>query len=264
MPFDGESGQVYDERIVRAQRSGCAKGECRWIGRCVGIPPVLEEMYPKTRSLQDMLLATILRNLDLLDIQCLATVPSIILEQLWTAIRRSRLDHIRIWTGFATTGVFGSMDRSRLQKAALCRSHGMAVIIKEVNSPALQWLVNLTLQTLECAPVDLLHISTLHNLRNLIIRGDAKASVCLTDSVMREWAFAARDKNALSNLQMIFADHHPDLTAWSIQHLGHFKQLDTFCALACGFERRASYKAKELGWASGSRCATQMAVVMTY
>lgn len=87
MPFDADSGLVYTEKIISKHPARFGGGESAYNGRGRRRPKRgVSANGPHT--LKEMAKLTLLRNLDLVDAELLQSLPSSIVEYLWTAIRR--------------------------------------------------------------------------------------------------------------------------------------------------------------------------------
>jgi hypothetical protein len=112
-------------------------------------------------------------------------------------------------------------------------------------------MVDLELVNLSASTVELKSLSTLTNLRSLMIRyelnGDGDAAA-FTDGVIEQWALRAREGPTFSRLQMIFISHAASVTARAFSFLGLLPKLDTFCVRATGIKSRDRPAAEAEGW----------------
>lgn len=87
MPFDPDSGLVFDENIVKQDRRHRPSRDP--LTRCLGTPPEYRPPPKGTETLEAIATRSILHNLDRIDSASLSTVPAILLEKIWKAIQRS-------------------------------------------------------------------------------------------------------------------------------------------------------------------------------
>jgi hypothetical protein len=126
----------------------------------------------------------------------------------------------------------------------------------DIHSPNFMWMVDLELVNLSASTVALKSLSTLTNIRSLVIRygpngsGDAAA---YTDGVIEQWALRARTGPAFSRLQMVFIQNSPDITAGAFSFLKLFPMLDTFCVRGTSIKSKHRPAAAAEGWMIHSR-----------
>ncbi|EME39779.1 hypothetical protein DOTSEDRAFT_91168 [Dothistroma septosporum NZE10] len=250
MPFDKESGQIFREETVRVERRRC---RCSPDKLRQGRKPPAHDTCHTNRSLQDMAVRTLLRNLQSLDEDTLRPVPLPILERLWSIIKHHLLDSVRLWQLFASVGGLGVFKmRSWSQSDSDCQYHGLKDSIKWATSTSIHWLTDLTLVELNCSIDDLMYINELRNLHNLVVQAGGNDRSHLSDSMLHEWAYSTRRYGTLSYLQTMFLAGQ-NITSWSLQYLDQFPSLDTFCAYRCRFGdyRDVDKTARQAGWSLG-------------
>ena len=121
------------------------------------------------------------------------------------------------------------------------------VVFKHASSPSFDWLTDLTLESSSITTEDLLQLSRLNNVRNLIVQPASGAASALDDRILRSWAFDATHHGAFSKLEGMYIDEHPRVTDWSLQYLNDFPSLHTFCLHRCGV-RNVRGPGKKVGW----------------
>lgn len=84
MPYDPDTGLVYQETIVQKSRNPTST-----LTRCLGSRPRYCPPEEGAESLASASMRKLLCNLEMLDADSLGTVPLIVLEKLWKAITRS-------------------------------------------------------------------------------------------------------------------------------------------------------------------------------
>jgi hypothetical protein len=84
MPFDADSGQVFDEVVVKKPKKSRDVSM-----QCTGRPPARKSPGPGSQPLVLVSLRKILCSLDQLDSDSLSTMPEKLLTRLWDAIQKS-------------------------------------------------------------------------------------------------------------------------------------------------------------------------------
>jgi hypothetical protein len=87
MPFDQDSGLVFNEKIIKKSRVRTKNRSNP--ARSLGQPPERQSSGDGTDSLFSVTLRKLLCNLDKLDPDSLSTVPEVVLKQIWKATQRS-------------------------------------------------------------------------------------------------------------------------------------------------------------------------------
>lgn len=85
MPFDPDSGLVFDEKILKKAR----KRHRDFLSKCIGQPPDRRSSGNGTDSLFEIALRKLLSRLNMLDSTSLSTVPEALLKKIWKAVLRS-------------------------------------------------------------------------------------------------------------------------------------------------------------------------------
>lgn len=230
MPFDRESGQIYDESFTLIPK----KDEDDLI--YVDEPGHARKM-PQNRAsvrgtctLRRMAMLKILRSLDLLYPGLLKAYPIPILEQVWKAINNNGLAGLRMWKLFSTTGIDQVKDR-RLAKRPQCI---FSQAIAQGSSIEFDWLTNLTLDKISLSMSDYVHVSSMSNLASLVVIAAPGQDTDFSDRVLRAWNSDATT-GCFRRLRHMFVSGHRYITAQSLAHLSCFEVLELFCAHNCRF-----------------------------
>jgi hypothetical protein len=84
MPFDADSGLVFDEVVLKKPR--LPRDDAM---QCTGIPPARKSAGCGSESLVSVSIRNLLSNLDQLDSDSLSGVPEKFLLMIWKAVKRS-------------------------------------------------------------------------------------------------------------------------------------------------------------------------------
>lgn len=228
MPFDPESGQIYDESFTALPR----KDEDDMV--YVDKPGHVRER-PKnrcstkgTRTLHHMAMLSIMRSLDMLYPDLLKAYPLPLLEQIWKAINMSDLAGLRMWKLFAPAHV---TDRRVVKRPQSIFSHA----IDQGSSIDCTWLTDLTLDAIPLSIAEYIHVSSMPNLASLaVVSRSIQEDTGFSDRILRAWDSDAKT-GSFSKLQHIFVSGHRNITEQSLAYLGGFNALDMFCAHNCQF-----------------------------
>jgi hypothetical protein len=229
MPFDRESGQMYNETVASLP---IKDEDDRFYVEKPDHPrarPLKRRSTTGTRSLYQMALLFILRNLHLLYSDLLKAFPLPILEQIWTAIKRRKLDGLRIWKVFAP--VLGPMVKNINKRPPISFSRA----IDQGTSIDCAWLTNLTIDAMPLTIADYVLVSKMPNLNKIAVLAVPNKDVNFSDRVLRAWASDAK-MGSFSRLRIIFASGHAHVTPQCVAYLRSFKLLKMFCAHNCGFD----------------------------
>ncbi|KAM0715877.1 hypothetical protein Q7P37_008391 [Cladosporium fusiforme] len=246
MPFDPNSGLVFGEKVVKIGRSHRRDQTRQILKRCLGTPPVYCPPPSGTETLVAITMRTILCNIHRLDSASLSTVPPILLEQIWKAIERSRLDSLRVWQLFAQSSIG---DRTIIRDRSLNRLTNIHQTIQIAYHPTCAWVTTLDILTDDISQLDFASLSELKNLRRFHIAtaSEAPHDKGFNDRVLRSWADLARDNGDFANLKTIFLYLQGGVSQWSLDHISAFPGLDEFCAYMCRRLKRRHLK-RVLGW----------------
>lgn len=237
MPFDRESGQIYNEtftavikkdedHLVYIDKPGHARER-----------PKNHPSRKGTRTLYRMAMLKILRSLDELYPDLLKEYPLPILEYIWKAINKEGLAGLRMWKLFAPVHM---TDRRLEKRPQSTFDHA----IGQGSSIDCSWLTDLTLDGLALTMAEYVHVSSMPNLTSLAVVARSKQDTGFSDRVIRAWASDAKT-GSLERLQHMFVGGHRYVTEQSLAHLDSFKVLDIICAHNCGFYEFSSANTKE-------------------
>lgn len=225
MPFDRDSGLVFDERTIPLPR--CRHGNKHNKGFVAPIRPASDG----PRSLVDMAKNTLFRNLRKLDHTALQYLPRSMIAQLWTWITDSACDSLHAWQVFARTGIFDKKCSRR--EMILCMKPECLMDI--ASSPEMSWLTNLTLGSVDMDMNSALSISQIPNIRTIHIRACQSGIYRspFTNRLLRSWAADATHRGAMSQLEMIFIEDQPEITTQALWYLSAFPKLRMFTVRNC-------------------------------
>jgi hypothetical protein len=250
MPFDRDSGLMFNETIVSAKHHR----QCRH--------PNQYKMPPRFRdgrqvlgarganSLEEMASETLFaKNMFRLDRTALEGVPHSMLERWWRWIWRRGCDSLHAWQVFASTGHF---DKTFINTAQIfCMNP--PCLTRIALSTDMAWLTNLAIGGMAFDTDFLLSISNISNLRTIHVQlsGPGHDRISFSDRILRAWAADARERGALSRLEMMFIDDQQYLTTNALQYLHHFTALNMFTARDCGINDQNN--TTKIEWGSQGR-----------
>lgn len=244
MPFDRDSGLVFNERIIAMQQQ--CRHEKKHKHNKTFVAPI-RSASDGPRSLVDMAKNTLFRNMDKLDHTALQHLPPSMIDQLWTSITDSAADSLHAWQVFARTGIFDNKKMKKKKKSA--RRMNMSCMKPEclmdiASSPEMSWLTNLTVGSVAMDMGAALSISQIPNIRNIHIQacqpGIDRERSPFTDRLLRSWAADATDRGAMSLLEMIFMDDQLEITTNALRYLGAFPKLNMFTVRDCGINAHSN------------------------
>lgn len=131
-----------------------------------------------------------------------------------------------------------------------CNPLDLKRVIKQVSSPSLSWVTNLSLDCTRVSASQLMDISHLHGLQSLYIWRDQLSEPLNGQQLIRAWAALAEQHDAFSTLQMIFLDFDVSLSAWTFYNLNKFPALDTFVTLFPLNPTLAALQPRKHDWAA--------------
>lgn len=233
MPFDPESGQLYEETVASLP----AKDEDDLV--YINIPGHVRARPQKrvsskgTRRLYTMAMLTILRNLDLLYFDLLKAFPVPILEQIWKAIDRKGLAGLRVWKLFAPLlGPAGT--RQLMTRSVVKRPRSFAHAINQGISVDSAWLTVLTLDAMPLSMAEYVQVSSIPNLCSLAVLAGPRRDADFSDRVLRAWASDAR-MGSFKRLRQILISGCRYVTEQSLSYMSSFEALQLFCVHDCRF-----------------------------
>lgn len=248
--YDWSSGLAFAETVVgvtsKQSRDNLAT-------RCLGRKPEYVPLPKGAQTLGSIVMRKLLCNLSSLD-EPLTTVPTAILEQIWTAICRSQLDSIKVWRLFAVSRIG---NKSLIKSNTVSFKAGrMESLVTAVRSPSLTWLTNLVVYVDGLEPTTLMQIANINTLRRLHIvqiTSPRRAPPVFEDRMFRSWAESAKSTGALSKLSMLFVYQCPGFTSLSLGPLRSFPALEELCIYRCGIVAPDRSRERELGWRQSKR-----------
>lgn len=239
MPFDSESGQMYTETFASLPTKD--EDDLIYVEKVGHIRDRPKGGYSinGTRTMYEMAMTKMLQNLDLLNPDLLKATPGPILKQIWKAIKNEKLDGLKMWKLFASTGVDGLPAR-RVVKRPL--TGFFAHPIGQGSSSDCAWLTHLTLKAIPLAMADYLQVSKMPNLTSLAVLSGSMKDTDFSDRVLRAWASDAKT-GSFQRLQHMLASGHRHVTEQSLAYLSCFKTLKLFCANDCWSYMSSSHNA---------------------
>ncbi|CZT23312.1 uncharacterized protein RCC_09023 [Ramularia collo-cygni] len=243
MPFDRESGQIYDETVAFLPKQD--EDDLVYVEE-----PYHVRQRPKstisikgTRTLHKMAMLEILRSLDLLYSDLLEAFPLPILEQVWKAIKLESLDGLRMWKLFApilaSAGHHQRMTRTVDKRPQSTFAH----VVKQITSPQCSWLTELTLDAIPLTLAAYVQVSKIQNLTSLAVIAKPRQDTGFSDRVLRAWSADAQ-AGSFCKLRFMFVGDHRFVTEQSLQYLSGFRVLELFCALNCRIATSSASNAK--------------------
>jgi hypothetical protein len=156
---------------------------------------------------------------------------------------------LHLWKMFVNAGYGYQCPHHRAERKFMDKP--LTDFLLDIHSPNFAWMVDLELVNLSASTVALKSLSTLINIRSLVIRygpssnGDVSA---FTDGVIEQWALRSRRCSAFSRLQMVFIQNAPNITARAFGFLKLFPMLDTFCVRGTSIKSKHRPTAAAEGW----------------
>lgn len=247
--YDPSSGLVFTETFIRTSKQTASMSLAT---KCLGRPPDNVPSPSGARSLQRVAMRKLLCNLIRLDAASLHGLPTILLEKIWTTIRRSNLDSIRVWLLFAASPI----GTKAFVKTAVFPSSRLSQLAEVSGDVSSRWLTTLHLSVDSISPVALGHVADVGTLRRLHVahlRPSNKPGSIFDDRIFRSWADLATKSGALSKLDTLFVYQCSDFTNNSLEVLSSFPALDELCTYRCGFKTPSKERQKTLGWRKNRR-----------
>lgn len=240
MPFDAESGQIYNETLARLPKKD--EDDLIYVDEPAHVRGKPRNVYSSkgTRSLHDMAMLKILRNLDLLYADLLRAFPVPILEQIWTAIKKRRLDGLRMWKLFAPILAVSNDSQALVRHMTKQLQSSFGHAINQMTSFDISWLTDLTLDGLPLTIAEYVQMSNMPNLSSLaILAGYRRArgsyhsvDVGFSDRILRAWSNDAQN-GSFCKLRHILLSGHEHVTDNSLTNLSSFQLLELFCTRDC-------------------------------
>ncbi|GAB1736305.1 hypothetical protein NU219Hw_g6972t1 [Hortaea werneckii] len=255
MVFDQQSGLVYNETIIPGSAATC---RCKVANSSDG-----KMLSRKTRnvhgarSMQDMLLLHLARNLDALTVEAVQPSPPRLVEKLWRMIRDRRLLSVRVWQIFHQTSVAHDVPKEKFWRwgCKACFSLRLPATLRAADSPSLLWLTHLAILNPQIKPEDLVKIPLLTNVCSIRVMVSRRPEQGFADRVFRSWADAATTEGAFPCLQALLVQFpsgsapldHGHITHRSLTYLHRFPALELFALFNPWLEDRCVRAGKRVG-----------------
>jgi len=246
--YDPSSGLVYTETLIGPVQHTSSTVASSSLGR----PPPYSAPPSGAHSLEHIVMRKLLRSLGCLNAASLRGVPSVILEKIWTSIRRSNLDSIRTWQIFAAS----SIGSKKFVKTATVQSKRLDGLVSALKAPSCAWVTNLSITVDGMSPVSLGQIADIRGLKRLHIaqvKNPSKSATVFDDRLFRSWADMAKGSGAFSQLCMLFVYQCRDFTHHSLPRLRDFPALVEVCTFLCGLKTPKKSNQDKFGWSKSTR-----------
>lgn len=255
MVFDQQSGLVYNETIIPSRAATC---HCKAANSSDG-----KALSTKTRnahgarSMQDMLLLHLARNLDALTVEAVQDSPPGLVEKLWRMIRDRRLLSLRIWQIFLHSSIAHDLPKEEFWRwgCEACFSTRLPATLRAADSPSLLWLTHLAILNPQIKPEDLVKVPLLTNVCSIRVTVSRRPEQGFTDRIFRSWADAAMTQGAFPCLQALLVQFpgrsvprdHGHMTHRSLTYLHRFPALELFALFDPWLEDRCVQAGKRVG-----------------
>ncbi|KAI7534347.1 hypothetical protein KC331_g12614 [Hortaea werneckii] len=255
MVFDQQSGLVYNETIIPSSAATC---HCKAANSSDG-----KALLKKTRnahgarSMQDMVLLHLARNLDALTVEAVQASPPGLVEKLWRMIRDRRLLSLSIWQIFLHSSIAHDVPKEKFWRwgCEACFSTRLPATLRAADSPSLLWLTHLAILNPQIKPEDLVKVPLLTNVCSIRVMVSRRPEQGFTDRVFRSWADAAMTQGAFPCLQALLVQFpggsvprdHGHITHRSLTYLHRFPALELFALFDPWLEDRCGRAGKRVG-----------------
>ncbi|KAI7708187.1 hypothetical protein D0864_00301 [Hortaea werneckii] len=255
MVFDPQSGLVYNETIIPSSAATC---RCKVANTSDGRALSKKRRNVRgVRSMQDMLLFHLARNLDALTVEAVQASPPGIVEKLWRMIQGRWLDSVRIWQIFLQSSIAHQVPNVKFWTwgCKACFSTRLPATLRAADSPSLLWLTHLAILNPQTKPEDLVKVPQLTNVCSIRVMVSRRPEQGFTDRVFRSWADAAMTRGAFPCLQALLVQFpdgsvpldHGKITHRSLTYLHHFPALELFALFDPWLEGRCMQAGKRVG-----------------
>ncbi|KAI7482413.1 hypothetical protein KC351_g5755 [Hortaea werneckii] len=255
MVFDPHSGLVYNETIIPSRAATC---RCKAANSSDGRALSKKRINARgVRSMQDMLLFHLARNLDALTVEAVQASPPRLVEKLWRIIRGRCLDSVRIWQIFLQSSIAHQVPEVKFWTwgCKACFSTRLPATLRAADSPSLLWLTHLTILNPQTKPEDLVKVPQLTNVCSIRVMVSRRPELGFTDRVFRSWADAATTEGAFRCLQALLVQFpagsvpvdHSHITHRSLTYLHRFPALELFALFDPWLEDRCVRAGKRVG-----------------
>lgn len=255
MVFDQQSGLVYNETIIPSRASTC---HCKTANSSDGkAPSKKRKSVHGVRSMQDMLLIHLVRNLDALTLEAVQASPPGLIERLWRMIQDRRLVSVRIWQIFLQSSIAHHVPKEKFWRwgCEACSSTRLPATLRAADSPSLLWLTHLAILNPQIKPEDLVKVPLLTNVCSIRVMVSRRPEQGFTDRIFRSWADAAMTQGAFPCLQALIVQfpsgpvplNHGHITHRSLTYLHRFPALELFALFDPWLDDRCVRAGKRVG-----------------
>ncbi|GAB1728444.1 hypothetical protein NU195Hw_Modified_91t1 [Hortaea werneckii] len=255
MVFDPQSGLVYNETIIPSSAATC---RCKVANTSDGRALSKKRTNARgVRSMQNMLLLHLARNLDALTVEAVQASPPGLVEQLWRIIKGRCLDSVRIWQIFLQSPIAHQVPKKKSWTwgCEACFSTRLPATLRAADSPSLLWLTHLTIINPQIKPEDLVKVPLLTNVCSIRVMVSRAPEQGFTDRVFRSWADAALTRGAFPCLRALLVQFpggsvpldYGHITHRSLTHLHCFPALELFALFDPWLEDRCVRVGKRVG-----------------
>ncbi|KAI6909053.1 hypothetical protein KC318_g6214 [Hortaea werneckii] len=255
MVFDQLSGLVYNETIIP---SGAVTCRCKAANSSDGKAPSRKTRNVHgARSMQDMLLLRLARNLDALTVEAVQASPPGLVEKLWRMIRDRRLLSVKMWQIFLHSSIAHDLPKEKFWRwgCEACFSTRLPATLRAADGPSLLWLTHLAILNPQIKPEDLVKVSLLTNVCSIRVMVSRRPEQGFTDRVFRSWADAAMTQGAFPCLQALLVQfpggtvplNHGHITHRSCTYLHRFPALELFALFDPWLEDQCVRAGKRVG-----------------
>lgn len=246
--YDPDSGQVYEETIMKADEMG----RIRWEHQCRAQTKRLPAPFPQRglKSLQKLCMEKIIDSANSLETETLEALPESIAINIWTSIRREWRESYHVWTAFIKAGFRAQNFKHALEikNPGHARSPLLIDTFDKLTAPLCTWIVDLKLCNVVLSAAELKEISRVTNLGTLHIQYRSEnEGRDLDNRVVQAWAARVRSDGAFAHLEQLSIANAPFITSDVFEHLSAFPVLD-FYLCSGQFKSRDLRKAKSSGW----------------
>lgn len=160
---------------------------------------------------------------------------------------QSKLDSLRVWKQFATSGCLKSSSTKKLNLSG-SQGKSLGAAIPKIDSLNLTWLTRISIITESVSPsVDYMTLSKLQNVVRIQISLDRGIRWEFSNRTLAAWSCDAAETGAFGNLRLMFIECCA-ITDDALQHLHKFPLLERFFVHDCSFSRVARELGPQLGW----------------
>ncbi|KAF2170662.1 hypothetical protein M409DRAFT_19477 [Zasmidium cellare ATCC 36951] len=246
MPYDWESGLVFDETVQHKHKTQCM---AELLARSSHLNSSSTSTKKGTNTLYDTALRLLLAKVDCLEMDALKHIPGTLLGRIWNAAVRSSSSSFILWKHLARSGHFSNRHSKTVTAGCSnCNPLDLGAIMPLISSPSLSWVTHLSLETIQLSTSELTKLADLTSLRTLYLRVGPHQEPFPVDNIIRAWAASAKGCKAFGVLQMMFLDVSRPLSTWTFHYLNAFPALDTFALRTTSDQGPLELQADAYGW----------------